>query len=186
MKRCPWKNLETSHLYLEYHDHEWGVPSYEDGYLFEMFVLESFQCGLSWLLILKKREAFRKAFDGFDAKKIALYEEDKIAELMENKDIVRNRGKIIATIKNAKAFLGVVEEFGSFSDYLWSFSDHKVVYIPFDGHTVKSILSQRIARDLRKRGFHYMGAVTCHSYLEAVGVQNDHSVDCFLHRVPRT
>lgn len=179
MERCKWKNLENSKLYIDYHDNEWGVPSYEDEYLFEMFVLESFHCGLSWLIILKKREAFRKAFDGFDANKIACYEEEKIAELLENKEIVRNRAKILATIDNAKAYLKVKEEFGTFSEYLWNFTNHEVMYYPFDGVTARNELSDRVAKDLKKRGFKFMGSVTCFSYLEAIGIMNNHGDYCF-------
>ncbi|MFI3250660.1 MAG: DNA-3-methyladenine glycosylase I [Eubacteriales bacterium] len=181
MNRCPWHNLENSPLYMEYHDKEWGVPSYEDGYLFEMFVLESFHCGLSWLLILKKREFFREAFDQFSPKRIANYGEDKVEALLQNKEIVRNKAKIRATIDNARAFLKVQEEFGTFSDYIWGFTDHKVVYHPFDGVTTHNELSDKIAKDLKKRGFKFMGTVTCYSYLEAIGIMNNHAVECDLY-----
>ncbi len=180
MKRCSWPNLENSETYIKYHDTEWGVASYEDKYLFEMFVLESFHCGLSWLLILNKREAFRKAFDDFDAKKIANYTEKKIEELMNDSSIVRNKAKILATIANAKAYLKVCEEFGSFSSYIWSFTDSKVLYFPFDGQTAKNELSDKVSKDLKKRGFKFMGSVTTFSYLEAIGVMNNHSEECFL------
>ncbi len=179
MERCNWPNLESSQLYIDYHDNEWGVPSYDDAHLFEMFILESFHCGLSWLLILKKRENFRKAFDQFDAQKIASYGEEKISELMTNEGIVRNRAKILATIQNAKSYLNVVQEFGSFSNYLWSFTDNKVVYYPFDGITTHNDLSDKVSKDLKKRGFKFMGTVTCFSYLEAVGIMNDHAENCF-------
>ncbi len=179
MERCNWQNLENSEIYIEYHDNEWGVPSFNDAHLFEMFILESFHCGLSWLLMLKKRENFRKAFDNFDAKKIANYDENKIAELMSDEGIVRNKAKILATIQNAKSYLKVVEEVGSFSKYLWSFTDNKVVYNPFDGVTTRNELSDKISKDLKKRGFKFMGTVTCYSYLEAVGIMNDHAPNCF-------
>ncbi len=182
MKRCAWPNLESSPLYIEYHDNEWGVASYDDAHLFEMFVLESFHCGLSWLLILKKRDAFRRAFDNFDAEKMSRYDDEKIAELLDNKDIVRNRAKILAAIQNAKAYLAVVREWGSFSNYLWHFTDNKVVYNPFDGTTTRNELSDKVAKDLKKRGFKFMGTVTCFSYLEAVGIMNDHAVDCFRYK----
>ncbi len=184
MKRCHWPNLENSQTYIDYHDNEWGIASRDDAHLFEMFVLESFHCGLSWLLILKKRAAFRVAFDNFDAAKISQYDDEKIAQLLENKDIVRNRAKIVATIQNAKAYLAVVEEFGSFSKYLWSFTDNKVVYYPFDGITTRNELSDRVAKDLKKRGFKFMGTVTCFSYLEAVGIMNDHAPYCFKYVEP--
>ena len=183
MKRCNWKNLESSEIYIDYHDNEWGVASFEDKYLFEMFVLESFHCGLSWLLILNKRENFREAFDNFDAKKIACYDEIKINELMSNEGIVRNRAKIIATVENAKVYLRVVEEFGTFSDYLWGFTDHKVVVSPFDGLTTKNELSDRVSKDLKKRGFKFMGTVTCFSYLEAVGIMNNHAEYCCKYNI---
>ncbi len=181
MKRCEWSNLEGNELYIEYHDNEWGVPSYEDNYLFEMFVLESFHCGLSWLLILKKRDNFRRAFDNFDAEIISNYSDDKISELMADTGIVRNKAKILATIQNAKSYLKVKAEFGTFSKYIWSFTDGKVVYNPFDGVTDRNELSDRVAKDLKKRGFKFMGTVTAFSYLEAIGVMNDHATYCFKH-----
>ncbi len=179
MNRCSWPNLENSEIYIDYHDNEWGVESHDDKHLFEMFILESFHCGLSWLLILKKREGFRKAFDNFDAERISKYGEEKVAELMENADIVRNKAKILATVQNAKAYLKVVEEFGSFSNYLWGFTDNKVVYNPFDGVTTRNELSDKVSKDLKKRGFKFMGTVTCFSYLEAVGIMNNHAEYCF-------
>ena len=179
LNRCPWPNLLTSPLYMEYHDHEWGVVSHDDGYLFEMLVLESFHCGLSWLLMLKKRENFRRAFDNFDPHKIAGYGEEKIAQLLGDAGIVRNKAKILATIQNAKSYLDVVAEFGSFDRYIWSFSDGQVVCHPFDGVTNRNDLSDRVSKDLKRRGFKFMGTVTTFSYLEAIGVQNNHAVDCF-------
>ncbi len=178
-KRCSWPNLEKSELYRQYHDSEWGVASYDDNYLFEMFILESFHCGLSWLLILRKREAFIKAFDQFDANKIANYNDEKIESLMQDEGIVRNKAKILATIANAAAFLKVQAEFGSFSKYIWSFTNDKVVYNPFDGQTTRNELSDTVSKDLKKRGFKFMGTVTCFSYLEAIGVMNNHAKDCF-------
>lgn len=189
ISRCPWKNLENSQLYMDYHDKEWGVASYDDPYLFEMFLLESFHCGLSWLIVLKKREAFRLAFDNFDPEKIASYSEKKIMELLENQDIIRNKAKILATVQNAKSFLEVVEEFGSFSQYIWDFTDNQVQYYPFDGVTTHNTLSDTVAKDLKKRGFKFMGTVTCFSYLEAIGVMNNHGQDCFCHiptKIPQT
>lgn len=182
MERCKWPGLEKSQVYMDYHDNEWGVASHDDRHLFEMFVLESFHCGLSWLIILKKREAFRQAFDQFDAEKIAQYDDEKVDALMQNTDIVRNKRKILATIDNAKAYLQVVEEFGSFDHYLWSFTDHQVVYGAFDGVTTHNDLSDRVAKDLKKRGFRFMGTVTCYSYLEAIGIMNNHAEYCFRYR----
>ncbi len=181
MQRCAWPNLENSQIYIDYHDNEWGNASYDDSHLFEMFILESFHCGLSWLLVLKKRDAFRKAFDNFDAKIISNYNQEKVLELMNNADIIRNKAKILAAIQNAKSYLKVVEEFGSFSNYLWGFTNHKVVYNPFDGLTTKNELSDKVSKDLKKRGFKFMGTVTCFSYLEAVGIMNNHAENCFKH-----
>ena len=180
MNRCQWPNLENSTLYMQYHDTEWGVASHDDDYLFEMFVLESFHCGLSWLLMLKKRDAFRAAFDGFDATRIVAYDEEKIESLMADASIVRNHAKILATIQNAKAFLEVQREYGSFSDFLWSFTDHKVVSYPFDGTMTRNELSDTVAKALKKRGFKFMGTVTTFSYLEACGIMNNHAITCDL------
>ncbi len=179
LNRCAWPNLEKSDIYIDYHDNEWGIACHNDKHLFEMFILESFHCGLSWLLILKKRDAFRNAFDNFDAVKISNYGENKINELLQNKEIVRNKLKILATIQNAKMYLKIVDEFGSFSKYLWGFTNDKVVYIPFDETITRSELSDTVSKDLKKRGFKFMGTVTCHSYLEAVGIMNNHAKNCF-------
>lgn len=179
MKRCTWKNLENSELYQDYHDNQWGIACYDDKILFEMFILETFHCGLSWLIILKKRENFRKAFDDFDAIKISKYDEPKIEKLMQDEGIVRNKAKILATIENAKAYLKILEEFKTFSDYIWSFTDNKIQYLPHNGTRTKNELSDIVSKDLKKRGFKFMGTVTCFSYLEAVGIMNNHSKDCF-------
>jgi DNA-3-methyladenine glycosylase I len=176
--RCPWPNLEKSQNYMEYHDNEWGVPSYGDRYLFEMFLLESFHCGLSWLIILNKRESFRDAFDGFDPTIVKDYDEDKVAELLNNKEIVRNEAKIRASINNALCFIKVQKEFGSFCDYIWSFTNNEVVYIKDDVLVAKNALSDLVAKDLKKRGFKFMGSVTAYSYLEAIGVMNNHCSYC--------
>lgn len=182
LERCNWNKLEDSEIYLEYHDKEWGAPSFDDKYLFEMFVLETFHCGLSWLTILRKRDGFRCAFDDFDALKIAKYDEQKVASLLEDTNIVRNKAKILATIQNAKAYLNIVAECGSFSDYLWSFTNQEVLYFPYDGVTTRNDLSDVISRDLKKRGFQFMGSVTCYSYLEAIGIMNNHAENCFQFR----
>lgn len=182
MKRCKWPNLEKNDVYMEYHDNEWGVPSYEERYLFEMIVLESFHCGLSWLIILNKREAFMKAFDAFDPNMIKDYQEEKIEELLKNKDIVRNGSKIRATIQNASSFLKVQEEFGTFSDYIWSFTNHEVFYSETDESTPTNALSDRVSKDLKKRGFKFLGSVTTCSYLEAIGVMNNHHSYCFKNK----
>ncbi len=179
MPRCAWPNLSTSPLYMDYHDHQWGIAAHDDGYLFEMLILESFHCGLSWLLMLKKREGFRAAFDGFDPHVIAKYDQEKMAELMGNPAIVRNKAKILATIENAKSFLNVVTEFGTFDRYIWSFTHGQVVRHPFDGVTNHNPLSDRVSKDMKRRGFKFMGTVTTFSYLEAIGVMHNHATDCF-------
>lgn len=176
--RCAWVE-KASPLYVSYHDEEWGVPVYDDGKLYEMFLLETFQAGLSWITILKKREAFRKAFDGFCPEKVAAYGEDRIKELMENPDIIRNRRKIRAAVVNAAVFLDIQKEFGSFSRYLWGFTKGKVIWNQDDSFPVKTELSDRISKDLKKRGMSFVGSVTIYSYLQAVGVVNDHSLACF-------
>ncbi len=181
MTRCPWPKLNTSTIYQTYHDTEWGVASYDDAYIFEMLVLESFHCGLSWLLILSKRDNFRRAFDNFDPVLISKYDEVKIDELMHNEGIVRNKLKVLATIQNAKSFLSVQKEFKSFSNYIWSFTDNKILKFPFDACTSKNELSDRVSKDLKKRGFKFLGSVTVFSFLEAIGIMNNHSTDCFLY-----
>lgn len=177
--RCKWPNLDANKVYIEYHDNEWGIPSYEDAYLFEMILLESFHCGLSWLIILKKREAFRKAFNQFDPNIIKEYSIEKIEELLNNSDIVRNKAKILANIENAKAFIKVQQEFGTFSKYIWSFTDNKVQYGDFDKQITTNKLSDTVSKDMKKRGFKFLGSVTTYSYLEAIGVMNNHSSTCF-------
>lgn len=182
MNRCNWgKSLENSQTYQNYHDYEWGEPSYDDRHLFEMLILESFHVGLSWLIILNKREAFKKAFDNFDASLIVEYGPNKIEELVNNKEIVRHKGKINAAISNARAFLKVKEEFGSFSNYIWSFTSSKIQYNEDDNFTTTTPLSNMVTKDFKKRGFKFLGSVTVQSYLEAVGVINNHSTTCFKH-----
>lgn len=178
MNRCKWKNLEKNPVYIEYHDNEWGIASFKDRYLFEMILLESFHCGLSWLIILKKRKAFRQAFDNFEPNIIANYDEQKISELLLNKEIVRHEGKIRATITNAKAFLKVQQEFGSFSSYIWSFTENKVLYRQNDEEMITNWLSDKVSKDLKKHGFKFMGSVTTFSYLEAIGIMNNHFSYC--------
>ena len=179
MKRCAWPNLENNPIYIEYHDNEWGVPSYDDKYLFEMLVLESFHCGLSWLLILKKRENFIRAFNGFEVERVAAYGDEKVEALMQDAGIVRNRAKIVAAIANAKAFIVVQREFGSFSKYIWSFTDDEVLYGDFNLLLTTNWLSDKVSKDMKKRGFKFMGSVTTYSFLEAIGVMNNHASDCF-------
>ncbi len=177
--RCNWNNLLNNPVYVEYHDNEWGVPSYDDHYLFEMLILESFHCGLSWLLILKKRDEFIRAFDNFEVTKVAGYGDREISVLMNNPGIVRNRAKIVAAVVNAKAFIEVQREFGTFAKYIWSFTDSRVVYGDSNLGLTTNQLSDSVAKDLKKRGFKFMGSVTTYSYLEAIGIMNNHSADCF-------
>ena len=177
-KRCFWVDL-SSPVYIEYHDKEWGIPVYDDEKLYEMFLLETFQAGLSWITILKKREFFREAFDGFDVKKIAAYGTEKVEELMQNPQIIRTRGKITAAVQNAAIFMDIQKEYGSFSGYLWGFTDGKIIINQADTIPVKTELSDRISKDLKKRGMRYVGSVTIYSYLQAVGVVNDHDKNCF-------
>lgn len=177
-KRYQWVNMNNP-AYVSYHDNEWGKPNYDDTYLFEMLVLESFQAGLSWECILNKREAFRKAFDEFDYKKIVRYADEKINELANNKSIVRNRMKIKAAINNAGIFMTIQKEYGSFSSYIWHFTNGNQV-INRDGtvHTALP-LSHAVSKDLKKRGMKFVGPTIIYSYLQAVGVINDHEPDCF-------
>lgn len=178
-KRCSWVDLKSS-LYVQYHDKEWGIPVYDDRLLFEMLVLEGFQAGLSWITILNKRAAFKEVFDNFDVEKVSAYDEAKIEELICNPNIVRNRNKILAAINNAKVFIKIQAEFGSFSDYIWSFTSGKVVKNTNGEYKVSSELSDIISKDLKLRGMKYVGTVIVYSYLQAIGVVNDHEPDCFL------
>lgn len=178
--RCPW--CGTDPLYVEYHDKEWGVPVYDDQILFEFLILESFQAGLSWITILRKRENFRKAFDDFNYKKIAIYPESKIQSLLQNEGIIRNKLKVRAAVTNAQAFMEVQKEFGSFSNYIWGFVDGKPIK-----NNLKSLkdapattaLSDKISKDLKKRGFKFMGSTVVYAHMQATGMVNDHLADCF-------
>jgi DNA-3-methyladenine glycosylase I len=178
--RCGW--CEGDSLYEAYHDLEWGVPVTGDQKLFEFLLLETFQAGLSWITILKKRENFRKAFDDFDPQKIAVYGPDKIASLLTDSGIVRNRLKIRGSVTNARAFLGVREEFGSFSAYYWGFTEGKQIRNQFaDSRDVpsKTPLSDRISADLKKRGFTFVGSTIIYALMQATGMVNDHEIKCF-------
>ena len=178
MKRCFWVD-EKSEIYVQYHDAEWGVPKYDDRDLFELLILESFQAGLSWITVLKKREAFRKAFDNFDVVKVASYDDKKVEELLSNEGIIRSRGKIRASINNAKIFIEIQKEYGSFSNYIWGFTDNKVIKLDSDTLPVSTPLSDKISKDLKKRGMKYVGTVIVYSYLQAIGVVDDHEKGCF-------
>lgn len=178
--RCPW--CGTDPLYVNYHDTEWGVPVYDDKTLFEFLILESFQAGLSWITILRKRENFRKAFNDFDYKKIAEYPESKILELMQNEGIIRNQLKIRATVTNARAFMEIQKEFGSFSNYIWGFVDRKPIKNELKSlkdAPVTTPLSDQISKNLKKRGFKFMGSTVVYAHMQATGMVNDHLMDCF-------
>ena len=177
MKRCFWCNLDNP-KYVEYHDKEWGVPSHDDSYLFEMLLLESFQAGLSWECILNKREHFREAFDNFDYLRISKYDENKLEELRNNKNIIRNKLKIASSVNNAKIFISIQEEFGTFDKYIWGFTNNKV--IKGDGTNITSELSDTISKDLINRGMKFVGSTIIYSYLQAIGIINDHTNDCDL------
>lgn len=178
--RCAW--CGTDPLYMEYHDTEWGLPVYDDERLFEFLILETFQAGLSWITVLRKRENFRVAFDNFDYKKVANYSEDKFEELIQNAGIIRNKLKIRATISNASAFMKIQQEFGSFSKYIWDFVDGKPIK-----NNCKSMadipatteLSNIISKDLKKRGFKFVGSTVIYAHMQATGMVNDHVKDCF-------
>ena len=182
MNRCKWVDLKSP-LYIKYHDEEWGVPKYDDRDLFELLILEGFQAGLSWLTVLKKREAFRKAFDNFVVNKVANYDGAKIEELMNNPEIIRSRNKIESSINNAKVFIEIQKEFGSFSDYIWHFTGGKCIKNQDDNLKVSSPLSDEVSKDLKNRGMKYVGTVIIYSYLQAIGVINDHEIGCFLHKI---
>lgn len=178
MKRCFWVD-EKSEIYTKYHDEEWGIPKHDDHELFELLILESFQAGLSWITILKKRENFRKAFDNFDIQKVANYNNEKIAELLSNTGIIRSKNKILSAINNAKIFMQIQKDFGSFANYIWSFTDNKILKNTTGKIITSSSLSDEISKDLKKRGMKYVGTVIIYSYLQAIGIIDDHDQNCF-------
>ncbi|MDD3793918.1 MAG: DNA-3-methyladenine glycosylase I [Candidatus Gracilibacteria bacterium] len=181
MKRCDWLNLNNP-LYVEYHDNEWGEIERDDKKLFEMLILEGAQAGLSWETVLKKRENYKLAFDNFDAEKISKYDEIKQEELMLNPGIIRNKLKIISVTKNAKAFLEIQKEFGSFYDYLWRFIDNKQIVNNFEklsDYQTKTSISDAISKDLKKRGMNFVGSTIIYAFMQAVGMTNDHGQGCF-------
>lgn len=180
MMRCRWAD-PRSDLYVAYHDHEWGQPEHDDRKLFEMLILEGFQAGLSWLTILNKREAFRTAFDHFEPAVVAQYSPKKVEALMEDTGIVRNRRKILAAIQNAKVFLSIQEEFGFFDSYLWGFTGGQVILNTDDTPHTHTELSDRISKDLKRRGMNFVGTTIIYSFLQATGVVNDHELACFCH-----
>ena len=186
MPRCPWAG--TDPLYVKYHDEEWGIPLHDDRRLFEMLILEGAQAGLSWITILRKRPAYRKAFDRFDAKKIARYDRRKIESLMRDEGIVRNRLKIEAAVKNANAFLAVREEFGTFDKYIWQFVAGKPIVnrrTMQGGVPPRTPESDAMSKDLSKRGFSFVGSTICYAYMQATGMVNDHLVDCPQWKTPQ-
>ncbi len=178
MKRCKWCNLNNP-IYIEYHDKEWGVMNINDDYLLEMLILESFQAGLSWECVLNKRESFRQAYDNFNIDKICNYTENKIKELSENKDIIRNKLKIKASINNAKIFKSIQKEFGSFSNYLKTFTKDNIIY---ETDKTTNFLSDDISKDLIKRGMKFVGSTIIYSYLQAIGIIYSHEKECFLYK----
>ena len=181
-KRCGWCEGDT--LYEDYHDKEWGVPLFDDRLLFEFLILETFQAGLSWITVLRKREHFRKAFDSFNYQKIATYDAEKVASLLLNRGIIRNRLKIEATIKNAQAFMFVQKQYSSFSSYIWDFVSGKPIINRYK--TLKQIpahtpLAEKISKDLKQKGFKFVGPTVVYAHMQATGMVNDHLIDCYRH-----
>ena len=181
-KRCGWCEGDT--LYEDYHDKEWGVPLFDDRLLFEFLTLETFQAGLSWITVLRKREHFRKAFDSFNYQKIATYDAEKVATLLLNRGIIRNRLKIEATIKNAQAFMLVQKQYSSFSSYIWDFVSGKPIINQYK--TLKQIpahtpLAEKISKDLKQKGFKFVGPTVVYAHMQATGMVNDHLIDCYRH-----
>ena len=181
--RCSWSGELP--IYIDYHDNEWGRPEHDDNKLFEMLILEGMQAGLSWITVLKKREAFRKAFDGFDPDKVALYGEAKIQELLANEGIIRNRLKMNAAVTNAKAFLEIQKKHGSFDTFIWAYVDNT----PIENHRAKMAdipattpLSDQISKDLKKMGFKFVGSTVIYAFMQATGMVNDHVADCFVYQ----
>jgi len=181
--RCPWAG--DTPIYIDYHDNEWGRPVHDDGKLFEMLILEGMQAGLSWITVLKKREAFREAFDGFDASKVALYGDAKIQELLANEKIIRNRLKIHAAVANAKALLGIVEKHGSFDSFIWAYVDHAPIvshWTAMEDIPATTPLSDKISKDLKKMGFNFVGSTIIYAFMQATGMVNDHLTECFVYQ----
>ena len=178
MKRCKWCNLKNE-LYIKYHDEEWCQPNFQEQYLFEMLILESFQAGLSWECVLNKKENFRKAFDNFDIDKISQYGNEKIEELLKNKDIIRNKLKIKATINNSKIFKKIQNEYGSFYNYLKGFTKDSIIY---ETDKTTNELSDQLSKDLQKKGMKFVGSTIIYSYLQAIGVIYSHDQECFLYQ----
>jgi DNA-3-methyladenine glycosylase I len=185
--RCPWPS--DNELMIEYHDTEWGVPLHDDRKIFEFMVLDAFQAGLSWAIVLKKREGFRKAFDNFEAEKIARYTEKKIQKLLQDENIIRNQLKVRATVTNAKQFLLVQKEFGTFDKYIWQFTSGKTIHSDLRKLSelkAKSKESDAMSKDLQQRGFKFVGSTICYAFMQAAGMVNDHFMDCFRYKKTRS
>ncbi len=183
-KRCEW--VTDDEIYQQYHDEEWGVPSYDDQHLFEMLILEGAQAGLSWLTVLKKRQGYKQAFNNFDAKKMSEYTKRDVSRLLLNKNIIRNKLKVNSAIKNARAYLEIKQEFDSFADYIWQFVDGKPIvnhWKTLSEIPVKTDESNAMSKDLQKRGFNFVGSTICYAYMQAVGMVNDHTLDCEYRKV---
>ncbi|MBL0710282.1 MAG: DNA-3-methyladenine glycosylase I [Colwellia sp.] len=179
--RCPWLDQSKSD-YVEYHDQEWGVPVYGDQKIFEFLILESAQAGLSWYSILKRRQGYQAAFENFDVHKVASYDQNNVEALMLNSSIIRNRGKINAAINNAKLFIDIQQEFGSFSDYMWGFVNNKTIvneYTELSDYPTTSTESDAWSKDLKKRGFKFVGSTMCYAHMQACGMVNGHSLNCY-------
>lgn len=185
-KRCEWCGTEP--IYVDYHDKEWGVPVHDDRMHFEMIILDGAQAGLSWITILKRRDSYREAFNNFDVLKVSRYSEKKIEKLLLNPGIIRNRLKVKSTVQNAKSFLKIQKEFGSFDEYIWQFVNHKTIDNKFKKMSdvpAKTAESDAMSKDLKKRGFSFVGSTICYAYMQAAGMVNDHTKDCFRYKEVR-
>ena len=183
VQRCHWVNEDQ--IYIDYHDYEWGVPLHDDDKLFEFLILEGFQAGLSWITILKKRDNFRKAFNNFNALKIVKYDEQKISALMQDSGIIRNRLKIQGAITNARLFLEIQQEFGSFNQYIWQFTDGQVIVNQWNNPSqvpASTSISDAMSKDLKQRGFKFVGTTICYAFMQATGMVNDHLVNCVSYK----
>jgi DNA-3-methyladenine glycosylase I len=182
-KRCDWCGTEP--IYVDYHDKEWGVPVHDDRMHFEMIILDGAQAGLSWITILKRRDSYREAFDNFDAVKVSRYNDKKVEKLLTNPGIIRNHLKVNSAVKNAQAFLKIQEEFGSFDDYIWQFVNHKTIQNKWKKMSelpAKTAESDAMSKDLKKRGFSFVGSTICYAYMQAAGMINDHITNCFRYK----
>ncbi len=182
VKRCEWAGDDP--LYVSYHDQEWGVPVHDDQKLFEFLILEGAQAGLSWITVLRKRENYRRSFDRFDPQAVAQYDQEKIDSLLENPGIIRNKLKIRSAVQNAQAFLKIQEKFGSFNEYIWGFVDHQPIvnhWTQMSDLPASTLLSETISKDLKKRGFNFVGPTIIYAHMQATGMVNDHVVSCFRH-----